>query len=190
MVGLPREPACFVASRRRDSLGVRIAIIGWGSLIWCPGSLNIATRWRRDGPLLPIEFARISVDGRLTLVIHRGVDGVRTYWAVSGCETLDQARENLREREGSPLSKIHWIRSGEPIGDSASYVHTSISSWLARRNDLDATIWAGLESNWDCRRLRPFSADDAVRYMLELEEKRADASTNFDRAAEYIRKCA
>lgn len=48
-----------------------IAILGWGSLIWCPGNLRIRGPWRHDGPVLPIEFARISADGRLTLVVHR-----------------------------------------------------------------------------------------------------------------------
>ncbi len=47
-----------------------IAVVAWGSLVWCPGSLAMKTRWRRDGPRLPIEFARISQDDRVTLVIH------------------------------------------------------------------------------------------------------------------------
>jgi hypothetical protein len=51
---------------------MKIAVIGWGSLIWCPGSLRIQTAWHNDGPSLPIEFARILKDGRLTLVIRPG----------------------------------------------------------------------------------------------------------------------
>lgn len=38
----------------------KIAVIGWGSLIWCPKGLKIRDKWKNDGPKLPIEFARIS----------------------------------------------------------------------------------------------------------------------------------
>ena len=26
-------------------------MLGWGSLIWCPGGLRIKTKWRSDGPM-------------------------------------------------------------------------------------------------------------------------------------------
>ncbi len=91
-----------------------IAVVGWGSLIWCPGSLRIKTRWRRDGPRLPIEFARISKDGRLTLVIHPASEDQTTYWAGSEFKTADHARQNLREREGAKLEEIHYlVQNGE-----------------------------------------------------------------------------
>lgn len=60
----------------------------------------------RDGPSLPIEIARISGDGRLKLVIHQESAELQTYWALSKCETLDGAIENLREREGTVTSSM------------------------------------------------------------------------------------
>src|SRR5437870_1628490 len=80
---------------------MQIAVIGWGSLIWCPGCLRIKSRWHCDGPALPIEFARISGDKRLTLVIHPGspeetTPDQRTYWALSELENLTAARKNLQ----------------------------------------------------------------------------------------------
>jgi hypothetical protein len=42
---------------------MKIAIVGWGSLIWDPRDLHLATA------ILPIEFSRISDNGRLTLVV-------------------------------------------------------------------------------------------------------------------------
>jgi hypothetical protein len=74
---------------------MQIAVIGWGSLIWCPGSLQIKSRWHSDGPALPIEFARISNDKRLTLVIQPGSPDQRTYWALSEFDDLKAARANL-----------------------------------------------------------------------------------------------
>ena len=47
---------------------LRIACLGWGSLLWDPRSLPMAGPFRDDGPRLPIEFSRIARDGRATLV--------------------------------------------------------------------------------------------------------------------------
>ena len=60
---------------------MRIAVIGWGSLLWSPRTLPLAGTWSSDGPVLPIEFARISVDGRLTLIIEDGAKPIATYHA-------------------------------------------------------------------------------------------------------------
>src|SRR5579863_9932024 len=96
----------LMPSNKKDWL-MQIAIIGWGSLIWCPGSLRMRTLWRRDGPLLPIEYVRISNDGRLTLVIHPSCGNQTTLWAVAVAEDIRTARENLREREGTNSRFIH-----------------------------------------------------------------------------------
>lgn len=160
---------------------MRIAIISWGSLIWCPGCLRITAGWRADGPLLPIEFARISDDGRLTLVILPGSEDVRTYWAPSGYDVLEMARENLRDREKArELDNIRCIRRDECADDSRFEIDTSIRRWLTQRDDLDAAVWTALGSNWKKRRGYGFSPQDAVSYMLELEENRHEASATFD----------
>ena len=52
--------------------GVRIAVIGWGSLIWNQAELQISKPFTLGGPALNIEFARISMDGRLTLIVDDG----------------------------------------------------------------------------------------------------------------------
>ncbi len=38
---------------------MKIAILGWGSLIWDRRDLQIAGDWQQGGPVLPIEFSRI-----------------------------------------------------------------------------------------------------------------------------------
>jgi nitroreductase len=48
---------------------LRIACLGWGSLIWKPENLPIIGEWKNDGPMLPIEFSRESGGQRITLVI-------------------------------------------------------------------------------------------------------------------------
>src|SRR5438105_135185 len=96
---------------------MRIAVLGWGSLIWNPRELRLASHWHPDGPLLPIEFARISGsrDGppRLTLVFRQEADKVRTLWAQSGLDKLDDAIENLAKREHTTTEKVGYVKHGD-----------------------------------------------------------------------------
>ena len=57
-----------------------IGTVGWGSLIWDSRGLPTRGVWFDDGPLLPIEFARESSNGRITLVICDISYRVRACW--------------------------------------------------------------------------------------------------------------
>ncbi len=52
------------------------------------------------------SYARVSQDGLLTLVITPGAKLQTTLWAYSGCETVAEARANLKEREGTSEKNI------------------------------------------------------------------------------------
>lgn len=80
---------------------MRIAYLGWGSLVWNPKTLPIVGTWENGGPVLPIEFSRISSDGRLTLVIDE-VHGmnIETLFAVFDVDEQSAAIEQLMNREG------------------------------------------------------------------------------------------
>jgi hypothetical protein len=163
---------------------MKIAVIGWGSLIWCPGALRIQTAWHNDGPSLPIEFARISKDYRLTLVIRPRSAHQRTYWAVSAFDDLGRARTNLREREGCrDDGAIHYVTSDAQACGQRQIVD-KVKRWLRAKENIDAAIWTGLDSNWKKKRAKPFSAADAVDYLDCL---RARDETSFERAKEYVR---
>jgi hypothetical protein len=164
-----------------------IAIIGWGSLIWCPGSLRIKTKWRKEGPALPIEFARISEDGRLTLVIHPDSAPQQTYWALSELTELEAARRNLQEREGCPRSKIHSFPVGDADEAIPRSVATELGTWLAKHENIDILIWTGLTTNWNEKFQRKFSAEDAVRYLEKLDAERNQTRVKYERAKEYLR---
>ena len=100
---------------------MKIAVLGWGSLIWNPGNLEIDKTqgnngWFDDGPSLPIEFARISKDGRLTLVIvPEKKEVVQTLYAISSFEKLDHAKLDLAVREGCSKNRIGYyqIKNGK-----------------------------------------------------------------------------
>jgi len=55
------------------------------------------------------------------------------------------------------------------------------------RGDLQAVIWIGLRSNWQEKRRRDFTPEDAVSYLRELEAARNQAMATYYRAREYIR---
>lgn len=161
---------------------MKIAVLGWGSLIWCPGALAIQSRWRADGPQLPIEFARISKDGRVTLVLHPGTAPTAAYWAESSFEDMSSAVANLADREQTLTKRIGTLLRSDPKSDDESVV--AIQSWLASRETIEAVIWTALGSNWLKQRGTLFSLEDAEKYVSDL--KIADEAT-FRRACEYIR---
>lgn len=79
---------------------MKIAILGWGSLIWDPRDLQLIDNFKYGGPELPLEFSRISNtrNGALTLVIDQ-VHGTKnkTYYAISTLSTLNEAKVNLSQ---------------------------------------------------------------------------------------------
>ncbi len=165
-----------------------VAVLGWGSLIWCPGILRITTRWQSDGPSLPIEFARISEDGRLTLVIQPSAENQTVYWAVSEFGEVAKARCNLQAREGTIPRHVHYLATdGTCAKDVLEQVRESVQVWLRVHEDVGAVIWTGLPTNWPNKRGCDFTPEDAVRYLEELESDRNRAVSTFVRAQEYVK---
>lgn len=155
---------------------MKIAVIGWGSLIWCPRTLRIEPGWHLDGPMLPIEFARKSEDGRLTLVIHPRRKKQRTYWATSKFKRLPDAIENLREREGKKCHKED-IQFVDRDGSSHPSNSTSVSvvrKWLMKMESLDAAIWTGLPGTYD--------RGSAIKYLKNIEDP-----ARLAKARKYVR---
>jgi cation transport regulator ChaC len=165
---------------------MKIAVLGWGSLTWNPGDLKIADGWQTGGPQLPIEFSRISSDGRLTLVLdpQNGVD-VTTQYSTSARENIDEAIEDLRCREGMPPSTENVGFVNLNTGKKRSHsddVAAEIKEW-ARQNHFDAVIWTDLPSNFASKRkLERFTVEAAVAYLQGLCGETAQ------RAREYILK--
>ena len=169
---------------------VKIAVVAWGSLVWDPRELKTAAAFTPNGPLLPIEFCRISADGRLTLVIDEDVGAVcTTYSAESALDDLDQAIENLRVREGTNTREVGFVepasgRESPIAADRHPQAVASIGAWAASKG-YDAAIWTALESNFDQwgKAGEPFSVTAAIRYLETLEAEKE----KFARALAYIR---
>lgn len=167
----------------------RIAILGWGSLNWRIGCLRLASPWQLGGPVLPIEFSRVSNDKRLTLVIdEQSGQAVPTRYALSACASLEQARLNLQTREETPfLDRIGYVdlRSGA-CSAFAQQQHPDacrvIEAW-GRGMHLDAVVWTALGPNFQERNQGLFSISAALQHLEGLSgEARAKAFEYFAKA--------
>jgi hypothetical protein len=159
-----------------------IACIGWGSLIWDRRNLDVDGNWRADGPELPVEFARQSSDGRITLVIVQGVASVPTLWSAFDTHDVAKARDSLREREGVFRSRADdfiacWRRSENPTSEP----NATISAWAAGK-DLEAAIWTNLPPKYDGINGRVPTENEVVAYLQALEGQARAA------AEEYVRR--
>ena len=183
---------------------MKIAILGWGSLVWNPGDLAIShDGWHSDGPLLPIEFARISGHGnappRLTLVLRADAEYVQTQWAQSSHEELARAIDNLAAREKTVEAKIGYLKSGsDSMGDRSRLTALAGSDiaategtataanvldridWWREQQGLDAVIWTDLGSNFE-ERHGSLSRQNVVAYLRSL-------SARGFAAEEYVRR--
>lgn len=164
---------------------MRIAILGWGSLIWDPRNLAHDGAWHSSGPQLPLEFSRISSDGRLTLVIDPTYgEPVITLYTTSALPHLDEAIENLREREGTPSKNIGVINlvNGETHTRQNADLVEHIRAW-GRANGFDAVIWTDLPPKFEINgEAASFSVYAAIAYLQSLAGEAAQ------KAREYITK--
>lgn len=90
---------------------MKIACLGWGSLIWKSGALPVAGEWQTDGPSLPVEFCRVSDGGELATAICMNAPAVPVLWAWLEATTLSVACRALREREAIPEDRCDGIGS-------------------------------------------------------------------------------
>jgi hypothetical protein len=149
----------------RSEQEMRIAILGWGSLIWNPRNLRFVGEWQPNGPVLPIEFSRKSGNGRLTLVIDttKGKK-LTTRFALSSFMSLPQAIENLRAREETLTQNIGYINLRDNTYSSRTEQFRVIRKW-AKQQNFAAVIWTDLSPSFPDK---SFTVNRAVKYLKSL----------------------
>lgn len=154
----------------------RIAVLGWGSLIWDPRELPIQREWFKDGPLVQVEFARQSKDNRITLVLEENALPVRSLWAIMNCTELEDAKEALWKREGCKSEDIHTWSKGQPL---PNLIH-DLEAWTASCG-VEAVIWTGLPSK--------FKGKDRCKPTIKqvLEHLNSLPCAERDCAEDYVR---
>ena len=138
--------------------------------------------WHADGPPLPVEFARQSDNGLITLVVGEGFAPVTTLWSAFNTRDLAEARESLRQRERILPSRAsrfiaHWRRGENASSEPAA----TISRWAGGK-EFEATVWTNLPPKFNGNNGRVPTEDEVVAYLRTLEGQTRAA------AEEYVRR--
>ncbi|HEY4309159.1 MAG TPA: hypothetical protein VGN12_06875 [Pirellulales bacterium] len=176
---------------------MEIACLGWGSLVWDPKDLPIRSPWFSDGPFLPIEFARIAKDERVTLVLSPNARPVRIFFALLSPTDLEEAKCKLAKRERfddfaqKPNNRIGCILkkpdSGSieiaPRKEIDRSVIEKIRLWLGVVG-MDAVIWTNSKPKMSSadKIYRKPTLPEVIRHLHSLPDAQKKA------AEEYIRK--
>lgn len=167
----------------------RIAILGWGSLLWDHRAEFEQWHgpWQLDGPTLKLEFSRRSStrDDALTLVIDdKNGSECAVAYCLSKRRSLNDAIADLRCREGTPIANIGFIdptNNRSPHGRDSKAI-AAITKWTAQ-NSLAAVVWTDLESNF-----ANFSVPAAIRHIQNLDALgKAKAAEYIWRAPDFVR---
>ncbi len=164
----------------------KIAVLGWGSLVWWPGSLTSHIQplsasdtqlWSDKGPILPLEFSRISRSrkGALTLTIDsQNGTPTQTSFTLSNRKTPEDVIYDLCLRERTTANSVgFYIKEGHRVKiQSRSNTTAEIIFGWANQRDFDAVIWSDRPSNFEKRVRRRFSVDNAIDYLKALPEGR------------------
>lgn len=158
----------------------KIACLAWGSLVCDPRQLPIRREWFEDGPFVPVEFARQSDDGRITLVIDPKAEPVRVLWAHMHCANLADAQRALRDREG--IRARNWLsRIGSwRTGDSPPRDIPELPQWAEARN-LNTVVWTALQVRFKGDNRSP-SVQEVIEYLRGL------TGNTLVRAKEYVER--
>jgi len=163
-----------------------LLFLGWGSLIWEPREdfKKYTGSWKEDGPVLPIEFSRISYsrNGALTLVIDPDNGSqVRTRYTFSNRKEPDDAVCDLRAREGTILRHIGFIDlKNNVFRGHYTFIIDKIKLW-ALQNNFRSVIWTDLPSNYVEKNKEIFNTKKAIEYLKNLNQEDQKL------AKEYIR---
>lgn len=167
---------------------MRIGILAWGSLVYDWRDLKIENdQWFSDGPMLPIEFARISKKSKkLTLVICPVFNEIQTHYTISKCTTIEEAINELADREETDVENIGCINFKKGTIETKKMkteLKKTFSLWNSQHN-FDALIWTDLNENFLPRFKKPFSLEASIEYLESLLSK----PELFKDASDYILK--
>ena len=148
---------------------MKIAIIGWGSLLRYKKALEIDGEWQGDGPFLPLEFSYISKNKLLTLAILPGSRGVQTLWALSNFHDIDDAMKALKMLLKTELENIAFIsRTNE--NDNYRITPEIVQDLLtwAEQKELEALVWVDFKSNFKQTTEMDFNEDNVIDFINDL----------------------
>lgn len=156
-----------------------IACLGWGSLVWDSRELEIQRPWLDDGPLVHVEFARQSQDGRITLVLVQTETPVRALWAVMNATDLASAKMNLRKREGIPKKNEDKHVGSWSAGQPSPSLIPGLAEW-ADTQSIAHVLWTNLPPKFMGSETTP-SVEQIVQYLGELKGAQREIAERYVR---------
>lgn len=153
---------------------MKIAIIGWGSLIWDLENLapQVVGEWQmQSGPRLPMEFSRVSPKRKLGLAVCLDpVAGVHceTHVIRSVRRDIFAAVEDLRARERAPEGLIGAFHTEGHSHGRMPKVLEIMQAWCAQ-NGWDGAVWTDLEPNFYSHTEQVFSVKTGIEYLKTLQ---------------------
>ncbi len=164
----------------------RIAILGWGSLLWDLDDLapKVAGGWlHRAGPRLPMEFARISPKRKMGLVLCLDPGdgtGCATHAIRSRRTDPEATRADLAARERAPLNRIGWADAAGRGESRLPEVVDAVAEWC-RATGWSGAVWTDLEPNFRETTGADFSVAAGKDYLRGL------GAESLPEAVRYIR---
>ena len=140
--------------------------------------------WQYDGPVLTIEFSRVSTSrrGALTLVIDsQNGAPTRVAYSISRRHAIELVIEDLQSREETIARNIGTLSRHYAAQHRDQATAKMIEAWAADR-ELDNVIWTDLPSNFVEVVGQDFTVERAVAYLEKLDGRARKM------AFEYIRK--
>jgi hypothetical protein len=170
----------------------KIAILGWGSLLWDTSHREFEEQhddWNLDGPKLKLEFSRRSASrlDALTLVIDptHGAE-CQVAYAFSKRKTPEEAIADLRKREKTNAKNIGcvFVDGSRRLGRDKESVEIMFQ-W-AKRLSLNVVLWTDLAGTFDGVAKDKF-VEAAVNHMQKLSpEAKVLAAEYVWRAPDFI----
>lgn len=166
----------------------RIAILGWGSLIWDLENLTPHTtgNWMMEaGPRLPMEFSRISPKRKMGLVVCldplHGVECV-THAIQSIRGDVAQTVDDLAARERAPLDLIGAVNAHGLQKGRMPEVCQAVANWCDAHG-WDGAVWTDLEPNFVDHTGQAFSLQAGHAYLQTLSGESLVEAFNYIQSA-------
>ena len=165
---------------------MKILYLAWGSLLWNNIGLNLTSKWKKSDVKLPLNFTRISDNGkgRLTLVIDYKNGILNNIWyAETEINNLNEAINVLKKREGTNKINIGYInfeKNKSRLGDLENKDKELLVKTFSQK--YDAIIWVNLQPNWEEIKKTKYNINSALSYLTSIKENKF----LYSKSLEYI----
>ena len=168
----------------------KIVYLGWGSLLWDNIDLPINGKWKKTNLKLPIEYSRISDNGkgRLTLVLDEESGSENKIWYAESRANLTLSINRLKRREHTVKKNIAYINLKNNSIRSNILSRKNISNlkkWAIKLK-IDAIVWTDLKSNWGAIKNEKYSNLNAFKYYNSSSEKNKYKIVNYIKCSDRV----